>query len=425
MKKLVNLLLGTIFISGICTKEAVNSYKACEREPFYAVSCANFPNQTVKGGEEAESLAFPSNTSVLAQNGISVNAKAAYVTDERGETEIFAHNPYLRLPIASMCKIMTLILTFEAIEEGRFQYEDKITVSQRAASMGGSQVFLEANGQYPVTELIKSVVVCSANDSCVALAEKISGSEEAFIQRMNDRATELGLSNTLFANCTGLPKEPQYSCAHDVAVMLKELISHEKYFSYGKVWMDKFEHPKGRYTEISNTNKLVRFYDGCDGGKTGFTSQAGFCLAATAKRDGARVVSVVIGGETSKSRFGDVSALFDYAFANYHQKQIVDPIQPLTKPITVDGGKKKTITAIPARASSVFCKRGEQTDITTEFVCNSQPKAPVKKGDALGEIRVYKEGILYDVVPVISLEKVGKATYFDRIRDVARGWNFR
>ena len=420
IKKTIPILLGSIFISGVCTKEAVNSYKKCEETPVYATACASSFNERAFTAQNCTLT----NKSVSAKCGVEISAKAAYATDERGETEIYSHNAEDRLPIASMCKIMTLILTFEAIDEGRFGYDDVITVSQRAASMGGSQVFLEANGKYPVTELIKSVVVCSANDSCVALAEQISGSEEAFTQKMNEKAQELGLSNTLFANCTGLPKEPQYSCAKDVAMMLKELISHEKYFEYGKVWMDKFEHPKGRYTEISNTNKLVRFYDGCDGGKTGFTSQAGFCLAATAKRKDVRVISVVIGGQTGKTRFADVSALFDYAFANYYQQTIVDCTQPLEQTVPVDGGKKKSVTALPARNSSVFCKRGEVIDVFTEVLL-STPKAPLKKGEKIGEIHVYREGVLYDKIPVLSAESVKKATYFDRIRDVARGWTMR
>ena len=226
------------------------------------------------------------------QSGVEIHGKSAYLMDFSTNSVIFAKNEKENLPIASMCKIMTLILTFDAISAGELGIDEEIFVSERAASMGGSQVFLEKNAKYPVRELLKSIVVCSANDSCVAIAERVAGSEELFTDRMNDKAKALGATDTVFANCTGLPKEPQYSCAKDVAIMLKELLSHEEYYQFGKVWLDKFNHPKGRFTEITNTNKLVRFYDGCDGGKTGFTNQAGFCLAATAKRNGLRVISV-------------------------------------------------------------------------------------------------------------------------------------
>ena len=260
--------------------------------------------------------AMEETTAVSADSILQIGAKSAYLMDFSTKTCLFSKEEDKRLPIASMCKIMTLLLAFEAIDAGALSFEEELMISERAASMGGSQVFLEANAKYPVKELIKSIVVCSANDSCVAMAEKIAGSEELFVEKMNARAVALGANNTLFANCTGLPKQPQYSCAKDVALMLKELLNHKEYYEFGKVWMDKFQHPEGRYTEISNTNKLVRFYDGCDGGKTGFTNEAGFCLAATAKRDNTRVISVVIGEENSAPRFEDVKTMFNYAFAN-------------------------------------------------------------------------------------------------------------
>ncbi|MBQ4270086.1 MAG: D-alanyl-D-alanine carboxypeptidase [Clostridia bacterium] len=359
------------------------------------------------------------------QSPLPISAKSAYITDESGRVEVYAKDAERRLPIASMCKIMTLILTFEAIEEGKFSYDDLIPVSERAASMGGSQVFLEANAKYSASDLIKSIVVCSANDSCVALAEKISGSEETFTAEMNEKAKQLGANNTLFANCTGLPKEPQYSCAKDVAIMLKELVSHKKYFEYGNVWMDKFQHPEGRYTEISNTNKLIRYYDGCDGGKTGFTSQAGFCLAATACRDGMRVIAVVIGEENSKTRFADVRKMFDYTFANYTQTTVVDDVNPLEKPAYVNGGKQKTATLRAERCVKIFSRRNEMQNITTELNVNERIAAPLKKGAKVGEITVYKDGVMIDRVAILSNETVAKANLFDRFKDVSKNWTLR
>ena len=241
---------------------------------------------------------------------------------------------------------------------------------------------------------------------------------------MNERAKSLGANDTLFANCTGLPKEPQYSCAKDVALMLKELLTNDEYYAFGKVWLDKFAHPQGRYTEITNTNKLVRFYDGCDGGKTGFTNQAGFCLAATAKRGNMRVISVAIGADSSKNRFNDVRSMFDYAFANFAVQPIVEKDKPLDKTATVKNGKIKEIEIIPARNAYAFVKRGEKANISLEF--NLYPLcAPVKSGDEVGEIVVFKDNVETERVKLLANGNVDKATIFDRFKDIAKGWNIR
>ena len=361
----------------------------------------------------------------VENHGLNVKAKSAFVMEYESETPIYQKDATKRLPIASMCKIMTLLLSFEAIDEGVLSMEEEVRVSENAASMGGSQVFLEANAHYPVRELLKSIVVCSANDSCVAMAERICGSDELFVAKMNERATQLGCENTLFSNCTGLPKEPQYSCAQDVANMLKALLSHEEYYQFGKIWMDKFQHPEGRYTEISNTNRLVKFYEGCDGGKTGFTSQAGFCLAATAKRNNMRIISVVIGEEDSKQRFSDVSKTFDYAFANYSMKTIVEANVPLEEKIPVAGGKSKLLSIAPQASGAIFAKRGEQEDIKVETEIFKGVKAPVNKGDELGKITIYRNGIEANCIPLVALETIEKAGVFDCLKDVANAWNFR
>ncbi len=355
---------------------------------------------------------------------LNIRAKSAYLMDFATQTEIFSLNEKKRLPIASMCKIMTLLLCFEAIESGNLRLDEEVQVSERAASMGGSQVFLEAGAKYPVTELIKSIVVCSANDSCVALSERIAGNEALFVEKMNERAHELGANDTLYANCTGLPKEPQYSCAKDVAIILKALLGHEKYYEYGSVWMDKFQHPKGRHTEITNTNKLIRFYDGCDGGKTGFTSEAGFCLGATAKRGEMRVISVVIGEESSANRFEDVKTMFDYAFAGYTLTPIVCKGVPSEVKARVHGGKQKDVEIVAERTAYAFTKRGEKADVSVEYCVNSL-KAPFEKGEKAGEIIVFQKGVERERIPLITATAVEKATIFDRWQDVARNWNAR
>ena len=354
--------------------------------------------------------------------GLQTRAKSAYLMDFDTKTSMYAYNETNRLPIASMCKIMTLLLSFEAVDRGDIAFDEEICVSERASSMGGSQVFLEANGRYSVRNLIKSIVVCSANDSCVAMAEKIAGSEQLFVEKMNERAKELGADNTLFANCTGLPKEPQYSCAKDVAIMLKALLEHEEYYEFGKVWMDRFEHPQGRYTEITNTNKLVRFYDGCDGGKTGFTNEAGFCLGATAKRNNLRVISVVIGEESSANRFEDVRTAFDYAFANYVNETLALKEVPLEEKVPVTGGKTKSVTIAPMRDVYALTKRGEKSDLHYE-THYEKVKAPIKKGEKVGELIAFKNGIEINRTALVAMEDIEKATLFDWFMEIARNWN--
>ena len=353
---------------------------------------------------------------------LQTRANSAYLMDFDTQTMMYAHNESARLPIASMCKIMTLLLSFDAIHDGSMDMEEEICVSERASSMGGSQVFLEANAKYSVKNLIKSIVVCSANDSCVAMAERIAGSEELFVDKMNEKAKEIGANNTLFANCTGLPKEPQYSCAKDVALMFKHLLEYDEYYEFGKVWMDKFNHPEGRYTEITNTNKLVRFYDGCDGGKTGFTNEAGFCLAATAKRGNLRVVSVVIGEESSANRFEDVRTSFDYAFAHYTNSVIAEAGVALEQSVTVNGGKEKSVSVCPARSVYTLEKRGEKSDVDVE-ICYESVKAPIEKGEKLGELIVFQNGIEINRVSLLAMESIKKANFFDCLREIAQNWN--
>ena len=324
-----------------------------------------------------------------------------------------------------MCKIMTLLLCFEEIENGNLRMDEEITVSEKAASMGGSQVFLEANAKYKVKELLKSIAVCSANDSCVAMAERIAGYELVFIDKMNEKAKQLGANDTLFANCTGLPKEPQYSTAKDVAKMLKALLKHDEYYKIGQVWMDSFKHPKGRVTEISNTNKLIKFYEGCDGGKTGFTNQAGFCLAATAKRNGLRIISVVIGEENSKTRFNDVRTTFDYAFANYSLKNVVDSNNPLEEKASVLGSKQKEISIKPSRNSNVLVKRGDKSEYTIETHIYDKLKAPLQAGAIVGELVVFKDGVELDRIALIANESAEKSNFFDKFKDIAKKWSIK
>ena len=358
-----------------------------------------------------------------SKTDLSLPVKAAYMMDSASKTQIYAERETERLPIASMCKIMTLVLCFDEINRGNLAMDQSITVSDRAASMGGSQVFLEAGGTYSVGELMKSIVVCSANDSCVALAEHIAGSEALFVGKMNEKAKELGAENTLFANCTGLPKDPQYSCAKDVAYFLTELVKNEEYFAFSRIWTDRFMHPKGRYTDITNTNRMVRFYEGCDGGKTGFTNQAGFCLAATAKRGEMRIVSVVIGAETSDRRFGAVRTMFDYAFGNYALKTVLDENNPLNEQVCVRNGKADFVQVKAERGSYIFSKRDDAEEISLDVRLKKSIKAPVREGDDVGEAVVYKNSVEIDRVKLVAAESVACAGFKERFKKVVGFWN--
>lgn len=443
MKRLAKWIAGTVFSASLVFTKGVTpliaradeiNRCACERGRFarrndaaeeeFEKRCEGF---TCESGADKPEYDYFSDACIgreppQSEDELAKYAKSAYLFETNSKTAVFSKEENKRLPIASMCKIMTLILCFDAIDSGELSMDESLTISKKAAGMGGSQVFLEEGGEYNVRELIKSVAVCSANDSCVALAERIAGNESAFVEKMNERAKSLGAESTLFANCTGLPKEPQYSCAKDVATMLGELIRHEEYFTLCKVWTEKFEHPKGRTTEITNTNRLIRFYPGCDGGKTGFTGEAGFCLAATASRGGMRLVSVVIGADTGKHRFDDVRDMFDYAFSAYALKTVVDEKNPLAQKICLRGGKTEEISIRPARGSYIFGKRGQKEDVTTQTTLPDYVSAPVKAGDTVGEIVVFSGGVEIDRVPIIANETVKRANFFDRFKDVAREW---
>ena len=352
---------------------------------------------------------------------LTSGCKSAYLMDFNSGECIYKENETARMPIASVCKVMTLTLCFDAIEAGKIYLDDKITASERAAGMGGSQVFLDAGSEYTVDQLLKSIVVCSANDSCVAMAETVAGTEEDFVSQMNKKASELGCRDTLFANCTGLPKETQYSCAKDVAVMFRNLINHEKYFDYSKIWLEDFVHSKDRTTSMTNTNKLIRRYSFCDGGKTGFTNEAGFCLAATAKKNNLRLVSAVLGASSSDDRFDSTVNMFEYGFANYKNKIVLDGQMNLNEQFKVSGGKKESFAVRPARNCYVFTSKDGNPEITHNII-SYDIKAPVSPDQVVGTIEVYKDGVICDRVDVLAAEGVEKANFADYFKRTARDW---
>ena len=350
-----------------------------------------------------------------------VTAKEGLVMSEFGDV-LYQKNATEKRPIASMTKIMTLLCVYDAIANGKVSLEDNVVVSKRASDMGGSQVFLEANATYKLENLVKSVVICSANDSCVALAEHICGSVENFVDQMNQTAGKLNLVATHFENCTGLPHISQFSCALDVATMFRQLIKYPHYFKCANIWMEDFQHPQGRVTGMTNTNKLVRFYDGCDGGKTGYTSEAMHCLCATAKRGDTRVIAVVVGAEDSKTRFAEVSALFNYAFANYHTKCYLKAGEVATN-LQVSYGKQKEIPLAVDKDLCLFQSKQHSASANVRYVLQSGVVAPIKAGDVLGTANLVDDnGKVLESANLVATKGVERISYWENVkRIVANG----
>ena len=358
----------------------------------------------------------------LGAEGPKVTAKSSLLMDAASGEILVESQADTRAPIASMCKIMTMLLTFEEMDRGALDPDTEIFVSEHASGMGGSQAFLEANDSYPLGELLKAVAVASANDGAVAIAEHIAGSEEAFTEKMNERAKELGMLNTRFANATGLPKPMQYSCARDVAIMTRELIGHPDYFRYSGIWLDKITHKKGNETELANTNKLIRYYNGCDGGKTGYTSEAKHCISATAEREGTRYIAVVIGADSSQSRFDGARALLNYGFANYESRTVLGAETVSGKTVNVLGGKQKTAKIGLREEYKVLMQKGKPSDAEVELQIPEGVKAPVREGDAVGKAIVRRGGKVVFETDVIVCETVEKSGFSDHLDDILENW---
>lgn len=304
------------------------------------------------------------------------------------DTVIFAQNENKEVPIASVTKIMTLLIVFDKLHDGTLTLEEQITISKTAASTEGSQAFLDEGSTYTVSDLLKTIIISSANDSCVALAEHISGSETNFVKLMNAHAQELEMANTSFMTCTGLPFAGQYSTAHDVAIMSKELLQNDIYFTWSTTWMDTLTHPSGRETELTNTNRLVRFYDGADGLKTGFSSEAGFCLSATAKRGNMRLLAVLLGYDNSKQRFADAQKLLSYGFDCYELTTVVKAGETVAQDVPVVGGNIRKTDLIAAGDLNILTKKGVDSDYSIEYALPESISAPISGQDPVGQIRV-------------------------------------
>ena len=355
-----------------------------------------------------------------AEAPITLTSPSAILCEASTGQVIFEKNADERRPVASVNKVMTILLTLEAVDEGRVSLEDQVTVSPHAASMGGSQAFLDAGERYKLRELLKTVIVASANDSAVALAEHLAGTEESFVRLMNTRAEELGLTNTHYANCTGLPAQEHYTTARDVAKLSAQLDLHPIYYRYSTIWMDEIKHRGGRVTSLTNTNRLIRFYPGCDGYKTGSTNEARYCVSATAKKEGMRLIAVVLGTPAGQTRFDEARAMLEYGFANV---QLVTPIaqgQALDMTVPVRLGGRDEVSVLSGGTCSLLERRGEKNALSLEAALVEKVNAPVYAGDVLGEIRVKRGDEVVAVVPAVAGEDVqlpGMVDALIRIRD--------
>ncbi len=320
---------------------------------------------------------------------------------------LFEKNPHDVRPCASITKVMTLILIFEAIESGKLDYTDLVTTSAHAASMGGSDIWLEEGEQMTVDHMIKAVVVASANDAAVALAEAVCGTEEEFVNKMNEKAKALGMNDTTFKNCNGLDEEGHLTSSYDVALMSAELITHEKIFDYSSIWLDTL---RGGETQIVNTNKLLKSYSGITGLKTGTTSQAGSCMSATATRDGMSLVAVVLGCDTGTNRFSDCAKLLGYGFANYMVKELTLSGGALT-PVKVKSGMKPTAGVTCDIGKQALLPKSGNAEIESKIEIAEELEAPVEPGTKAGKVSFLYNGSTVDEFDIVTTESVEKITF--------------
>lgn len=338
---------------------------------------------------------------------VEVEAPSAVLMEKETGTLLYSKDEHAKLEPASVTKIMTILLTMEAIDNGALTYDTVITASAHACSMGGSQIWLKENEQMTVEEMLKAVCVVSANDCAVALGEAVSGSEEAFVEKMNQRAKELGMNDTTFKNATGLPAEGHLTSAHDIAVMSRELIlNHPEIRQYTTIWMDTL---RNGTSQLVNTNKLIRFYEGATGLKTGSTDNALYCLSATAERDGMELISVIMKGATSNQRFEDAKTLLNYGFSTYALKTIT-PEVPLP-PVPVELGIQATVQPVLGAGGTLLLEKALAADLTQTVTLPECVTAPIEQGTQLGTLIVSAGETPVAELPLLAGEAVPRITY--------------
>lgn len=353
-------------------------------------------------------FAKPNSIDETEQAPVKLNAKSVMLMDAGTNTVLYEYNADEKRAPASITKIMTMLLVMEAIDEGRFDFDDMVTISDHAHSFGGSTIFLEAGEVLSVHDLLRGTAVASANDAAVALAEFVAGSETAFVQMMNKKAAELGMTNTQFKNAHGLDEEGHYTTAHDIAIMSAELMRHEEIFNYTKIWMDTLTKANGSF-ELVNTNKLIRFYPNATGLKTGTTNKAGSCISATAEKDGLHLIAVVLGAPDSTKRNETAKALLEYGFANW---TIAKPVIPpeIFKPVKVIGGVEATVAVVAKTEPSTLVKKGEEVKLECITDMSEAVHAPISAGETVGRLTVKIGDNIVDTVDIIAARDVEKMT---------------
>jgi len=363
------------------------------------------------------------NCTALAQTQPDIKSPSAILIDAGTGTVLFEKDSHQRLEPASITKIMTLILAFEALDQGKVKAEDKIKVSERAWKTGGSQVFLGPGEEQTLETLLKCITVASANDASVAVAEYIGGSVDGFVKMMNDKAKALGLQDTNFMNPHGLSEPNHYSSAYDVAIMARELVRHSGFFTWSTVWMDYLEHTDKERdaTMLANTNKLLGKYEGLDGLKTGFHQKAGYCFAGTAKRGDFRLISVVMNAENSSQRFDDTVKLLDYGFGHFNSVLVVKK-GSVQKTIPVEKGMSQEVNIVAQSDLSILTEKGEESGINTKVEAPDRLSAPLSKGQVVGKITAEQDGKKIGEVKLVIAQDVKKAGILDIVKKVLERW---
>lgn len=353
---------------------------------------------------------------------ISLTSPSAILAETATGTVIFEKNADERREAASITKLMTALLVLEAVDRGDVHLTDQVTVSPNAAAMKGSQALLDANAVYSLEDLLRTTIMASANDSAVALAEYLCGTEEAFVKRMNQRAQELGMTNTCYVNATGYPQQGQYTSARDVMRVSCEVSRHPNYFKYSSVWLDTLKHPGGRITDLTNTNRLVRFYQGCDGFKTGSTDAAKYCLSATAEKNGMRLVAVVLGTPVSQTRFNEARAMMDYGFAAYQRTVVANKGDRIGQTLKVKNGSADTVELALGSGLSMLLRTGQAAGLKMEVTLPEMVEAPVQAGDVLGQAKVLLDGQEVARLNCVAAGDVPRVGWLEGLERIWKQW---
>ena len=409
MKRMLALVLLLCMVAGCGHAAELDLYAAPEPDATRAPSVS-------------DRLPELSEAPLLEAPPMNLNCAAALLLEPESGQILFEMNADAPRAVASVTKVMTILLTLEAIEQGRISVDQSVAISEKASGMGGSQVLLDTGEVQTVDVLLKSMIVGSANDASVALAELMYGSQELCVDQMNVRAAELGMAHTHFVNCTGLPAEGQHTTARDVARMTMAMLRHDLYFRYSGVWLDEVDHGDGRVTQLTNTNKLIRLYDGCDGGKTGSTDEAGYCIAATARRGDMRLIAVVLGAPSGSERFDLAAKMFDYGFANYRLYPVAQRGTKIKGTLPVDGGRPDGVSLVLDGDLTLLVTKGGEQDVSLVPELPDRVEAPVAAGDLIGYVRVEQGGRTLAKLPVVAASAAEIKGFDGNLKKLLRHW---